>query len=137
MFKVGTIVTGVMFFLVSAKADDVFIPVPDQDIAGFRFSAMQVKSSPPALDCVVTAPPNTSGTVSIIVLLFDRPDAELPFAKATGSATIKDDLRATCDVNNGPQSTPQRTPKKIEIQISTTAVIAKNMPIILPSEKKP
>lgn len=114
------------------KSDLPAIALPDQTISDFKFSALQLSPAIPELKCIVTAPATYSGTLNILVMLFDPADAAVPYDQVSGSATLQRGMRAPCDINNGVSGIPKRTPKKIEIQIKGTTTFSENKPVVLP-----
>jgi hypothetical protein len=120
----------------ASRSEDIL--VPDTTVASFRFSAMVLNTTVPALACIVTGPADMTATISILVLLFEKADSPDPYAKVGGNAAISNaGPRGNCNVNNGQQTVPPITPAKIEIQVSaTTVVLGANVPVTLPPKKK-
>jgi hypothetical protein len=132
-FSVSALLSLILCLIGASASRGEDILVPDTTVSSFRFSAMVLNTTVPALSCVVTGPPDMTATISILVLLFEKADSADPYAKVGGSAAISNSgPRGNCDVNNGQQTVPPITPAKIEIQVSaTTVVLGANVPVTL------
>ena len=64
------------------------IPVPDTTVSAFHFSGMVLNSAEPSLSCIVTGPADMTATITIWVMLFERPDSPYPYAKVGGNTQI-------------------------------------------------
>lgn len=137
-FAISAVLSLVVFLanVSASRSEDIL--VPDTTVSSFRFSAMVFNTTVPALSCVVSGPTDMTATLSIFVLLFEKPDSIDPYAKVGGNAAISNAApRGSCNVNNGQQTVPPITPAKIEIQVSaTTVVFGANVPVMLKPKMK-
>lgn len=107
--------------------------VRDQTILDYSLSAMRLNPSVPRLYGTVTPPQGTTANLIITVFLFENADSHLPYTSASGSVAVSPGLLTTFDANNGLQDPPNKVPKRIEIQIVTSAEVrAKKVSVLLP-----
>ncbi len=101
----------------AARASDQTYDLPDQSILGYQLSALVLVADEPALNCVITPPPDTAARVTVNVFLFDDSSASTPYAYVYGTMNIDPNQRTVCNVDNGPQASAKKTPKRIEIRL--------------------
>jgi hypothetical protein len=109
------------------------ILLPNQTLAGWVLSGIRLNPTRPSLECAVTPPPDTEGTPQIEVYLFDdAADDAVPYAVVRGDAVMNQDQRGWCRVDNGPQTIPDKSVKKVEIELMVKELRHTKATVIVP-----
>src|SRR5438094_373421 len=117
LFRIGFAVLLGMLVLAgrTAHANDRpdVVRLPDQEILGYKFSAVDLLPKVPALQCVVTGPPDAIVRLRTVVFLFESIGAATPYAQVSGSTALTRQLQRQQWATGAPEKDRE------EIQVTT------------------